>query len=99
MAPRRNSPDKTRQPQTNSVSTIYFLHALLYNVSIMFWIMVKRTFRAINILSAVLIAGMYVYGYYDYLHTITTNNVTVGAPTYSNQGVGTITINEQVDYQ
>lgn len=65
----------------------------------MFWVVLKRSFRAINILSVVLLAGMYVFGYYDYLHTITTHSVTVGAPAYSNESFGTITVNEQVTYQ
>jgi hypothetical protein len=65
----------------------------------MFWDAMKPVIRAINILCVMLLAGMYVFMYYDYLQTITRNgSVTItGSEQQNNYSqLGVITINQQV---
>lgn len=57
--------------------------------------LVKPVIRAINAACVVLLAGVYVYTYYDYLHTMTEQgglDITTASTEYRHAQLGVITV-------
>jgi hypothetical protein len=56
---------------------------MLYSVCLMLWSVIKPVIRVIDIFCVVLLAGAYVFTYYDYLHTATQHSIVISQPTGS----------------